>query len=229
MTSGNDVFGGRVLKPEYQAVYDQFMRDFGDFGCSCHVNPPCNCCIHEGNPNNFLENNDAFEVEPAAAEPDDKLLVEHSETNWQISGAVAKPAFIDIPWYDSARLCSVDGAFPAAGEAFVIESLDGHQFAGQVVMKASTEEYVIVKNIRLDREFVIRKEDFDERLTYRPTDDALKGLWMSKAIDNGLTIFRKALKRKNNIGMIGVSDAEKAVVDMLTELFNQSLLTEPRK
>lgn len=65
MTSGNDVFGGRVLKPEFQAAYDQFMRDFGDVGCSCHINPPCSCCIDEGNPNNLLENDDAFEVEPA--------------------------------------------------------------------------------------------------------------------------------------------------------------------
>ena len=31
----------------------EFLREFRDSGCSCHINPPCSHCMHPGNPINL--------------------------------------------------------------------------------------------------------------------------------------------------------------------------------
>lgn len=49
----------RRLKPEYQALADEF--DAKDSCCSCHLNPPCGHCTHPGNPANLEEDVDAWE------------------------------------------------------------------------------------------------------------------------------------------------------------------------
>ena len=47
-----------ILTPEAQADRDDFnSQDYG--GCSCCISPPCNHCIHPGNPHN-QENFDKF-------------------------------------------------------------------------------------------------------------------------------------------------------------------------
>lgn len=41
----------RVLTPEAQADRDAFIAEYGrDGNCSCHISPPCNSCLHPGNP-----------------------------------------------------------------------------------------------------------------------------------------------------------------------------------
>lgn len=53
------------LKPEYQALADDFQRRFGDDGCcSCHICPPCSFCTHYGNPLNLDEIPEAWEDIP---------------------------------------------------------------------------------------------------------------------------------------------------------------------
>ena len=43
----------RVLTPEAEAERDQFEAEYGHGGnCSCHISPPCNSCLHPGNPIN---------------------------------------------------------------------------------------------------------------------------------------------------------------------------------
>ena len=52
----------RQLKPEYQKLRDNFAEQFEFYSCcSCHISPPCEFCIHEGNPSNLAENEDAWE------------------------------------------------------------------------------------------------------------------------------------------------------------------------
>lgn len=54
---------GYVLKPEYQEIADEFWHHYSDRGCTCFISPPCSYCIHEGNPSNLEENEDAWESE----------------------------------------------------------------------------------------------------------------------------------------------------------------------
>jgi len=46
------------LKPEYQEQSDEYYFKYE--GCSCHIAPPCGGCVHEGNPANLAENEDAW-------------------------------------------------------------------------------------------------------------------------------------------------------------------------
>lgn len=50
----------KVLTPEAQAERDEFDAAFGNHGCSCHISPPCNFCVHPGNPLNQDEDADAW-------------------------------------------------------------------------------------------------------------------------------------------------------------------------
>lgn len=52
------------LKPEYQELADDFDLHYKDSGCSCHINPPCNHCIHPGHPDALAEIADAWEDIP---------------------------------------------------------------------------------------------------------------------------------------------------------------------
>lgn len=49
----------KTLKPEY----DELLRDWKNDsqGCSCHISPPCNHCMHEGHPFNLTETPEAWE------------------------------------------------------------------------------------------------------------------------------------------------------------------------
>lgn len=51
----------RILKPEFQAMFDEWDEEFDGGNCSCHINPPCSSCTHEGNPANLEEVDDAWE------------------------------------------------------------------------------------------------------------------------------------------------------------------------
>ena len=45
----------RILTPEAQTDRDDFDREYRNRGCSCCISPPCNHCIHPGNPANQEE------------------------------------------------------------------------------------------------------------------------------------------------------------------------------
>ena len=51
----------KVKRLTQQAENDR--AEFESLGscCSCHINPPCGYCIHEGNPLNQEENEDCWE------------------------------------------------------------------------------------------------------------------------------------------------------------------------
>ena len=47
-----------------QIIRDEFEFMYGEGGrCSCHINPPCNSCIHPGNPANQEEDEDSWRKE----------------------------------------------------------------------------------------------------------------------------------------------------------------------
>lgn len=50
----------RELKPEYQALQNEFFDEYADRGCTCFISPPCSFCVHEGNPANLEETPDAW-------------------------------------------------------------------------------------------------------------------------------------------------------------------------
>lgn len=39
----------------------EWYSEFRGGNCSCHLSPPCNCCIHPGNPLNLNEDDEAWE------------------------------------------------------------------------------------------------------------------------------------------------------------------------
>lgn len=51
----------KKLNPEFQEMLDEFNSMYSDSGCSCHINPPCSHCVHEGNPLNLEETPEAWE------------------------------------------------------------------------------------------------------------------------------------------------------------------------
>ena len=56
----------RVLTPEAQAERDDFQAEYGyDGNCSCHISPPCNSCLHPGNPRNQEEDETAWVADGA--------------------------------------------------------------------------------------------------------------------------------------------------------------------
>jgi hypothetical protein len=48
------------LKPEYKELSYEYETLRSMQGCSCHINPPCSICTHEGHPANLEENDDAW-------------------------------------------------------------------------------------------------------------------------------------------------------------------------
>lgn len=59
----------RQLTAEGQADRDDFMMLYGGGNCSCHISPPCESCIHPGNPNNQAEDDSCWEVVEVPDEP----------------------------------------------------------------------------------------------------------------------------------------------------------------
>jgi hypothetical protein len=53
----------RVLTAEAQAERDDFEYDAKNYGCSCHLSPPCSYCTHPGNPLNQDEDESCWEPE----------------------------------------------------------------------------------------------------------------------------------------------------------------------
>lgn len=52
----------QVLTVEAQADRDNFdSRDYG--GCSCFISPPCNFCVHPGNPRNQDDSDECWQFE----------------------------------------------------------------------------------------------------------------------------------------------------------------------
>jgi hypothetical protein len=49
------------LMPWAQEAATSFWRKYGDGNCSCHINPPCGSCTHEGNPRNLDETPEAWD------------------------------------------------------------------------------------------------------------------------------------------------------------------------
>lgn len=45
----------KVLTTEADNDRAEFIRHWGHDGCSCHLSPPCNYCLHPGNPLNQEE------------------------------------------------------------------------------------------------------------------------------------------------------------------------------
>jgi hypothetical protein len=52
--------GDRVLTDKAQKDRDDFHNKYDEGNCSCHINPPCNSCIHPGNPINQEEDDECF-------------------------------------------------------------------------------------------------------------------------------------------------------------------------
>lgn len=60
-----------TLTDAAQKDLDSFLSAFDGGGCTCFVSPPCNWCVHPGNPNNLAEDPDAWvqsEVSKAVSE-----------------------------------------------------------------------------------------------------------------------------------------------------------------
>lgn len=54
--------GNQVLTAEAQADRDNFYAaDYG--GCSCFISPPCNFCVHPGNPRNQDDFDECWQFE----------------------------------------------------------------------------------------------------------------------------------------------------------------------
>lgn len=51
----------KTIKPEWQTEADAFRRDYADRGCTCFLSPPCDFCLHPGNPANLAETEEAWE------------------------------------------------------------------------------------------------------------------------------------------------------------------------
>lgn len=75
--------------------HEEFRRLFGSEGnCSCHISPPCNSCIHHGNPINMDEDDSAWEPDlaPRYVLPDDvpppvgMTREQFSEWSWRTCG-----------------------------------------------------------------------------------------------------------------------------------------------
>jgi hypothetical protein len=50
----------RELTNEAQAERDEFDREYRGGNCSCFISPPCNSCMHPGNPLNQNEDDSAW-------------------------------------------------------------------------------------------------------------------------------------------------------------------------
>lgn len=52
---------GMHLTQEAEADRLDFVRDYSDGNCSCHISPPCGSCTHPGNPRNQDEDDNCWE------------------------------------------------------------------------------------------------------------------------------------------------------------------------
>lgn len=46
---------GYTLTDEGVLLYESYLSRVADYGCACHLNPPCNTCTHEGHPVSIVE------------------------------------------------------------------------------------------------------------------------------------------------------------------------------
>ena len=58
---------GYRLTAEAENDRMDFISEYGyDGNCSCHLSPPCNSCLHPGNPLNQAEDDTAWEPDDGA-------------------------------------------------------------------------------------------------------------------------------------------------------------------
>jgi hypothetical protein len=50
----------RVLTADAEYDRANFHYLYGEGNCSCHINPPCNSCLHPGNPLNQEEDENCW-------------------------------------------------------------------------------------------------------------------------------------------------------------------------
>lgn len=50
----------RELTEEGEGLKAEFESKYSNGGCACHINPPCEYCIHPGNPDNLEESDDLW-------------------------------------------------------------------------------------------------------------------------------------------------------------------------
>lgn len=54
----------RTLTEKGADLEFEFISEYRDKGCSCHIDPPCYTCTHPGNPNNLAEDDSLWEDQP---------------------------------------------------------------------------------------------------------------------------------------------------------------------
>ena len=60
---------GKRLTKEAEADREDFVAEYGLEGnCSCHLSPPCNSCLHPGNPAQQEENEECWEDDDGCGE-----------------------------------------------------------------------------------------------------------------------------------------------------------------
>jgi len=112
----------RTLNQLGIALQDEFEADMRDSCCSCHLNPPCNYCIHPGNPNNLEETPEAW---------DDVEDVKESQAKWLndsdiIFTAISTSAFESFKEAETAivMLYVPDITFSRAGISHALKRLE---------------------------------------------------------------------------------------------------------
>lgn len=48
------------LKTKYLELFSDWESYHERYGCSCHINPPCGSCTHEGHPLALEDNSEAW-------------------------------------------------------------------------------------------------------------------------------------------------------------------------
>lgn len=59
----------KILNEVGEQLRAEFETDYADGGCSCHINPPCNYCMHQGNPANLEDTPEAWQEIESVEEP----------------------------------------------------------------------------------------------------------------------------------------------------------------
>lgn len=67
---------GFKLTAEAEAEYMEFIGTLSNAGCRCYISPPCNHCLHPGNPDNLAESDDAWEPDYAQPEAPQKTPID---------------------------------------------------------------------------------------------------------------------------------------------------------
>ena len=107
------------LTEEYKVLNNEF-EDFAErHGCSCHINPPCAYCTHEGNPENLLETPEAWEeIEENTMEFKFEQIDDYHQRA-KVQGGWLVKAFEDVAHLEDGYRPSITGFDYRAAMAFV--------------------------------------------------------------------------------------------------------------